>query len=162
VSDIFEQPDDAATPLREEERRALKLAHIANREQLNAAEQENIARGQEWALGRRRDWLTERNIRSLRRHMFGDVWRWAGRLRTHEVNIGLDHWQIPAELRVLVDNAKTWIETEAYPPDKIAVCFHHRLTQIHSFANGNGRHARLIADLLVMHNREFLCYIWWV
>jgi fido (protein-threonine AMPylation protein) len=30
------------------------------------------------------------------------------------------------------------------------VRFHHRLTQIHLFPNGNGRHARLIADLLVM------------
>ena len=28
--------------------------------------------------------------------------------------------------------------------------FHHRLVQIHPFPNGNGRHARLAADLLVM------------
>lgn len=36
-----------------------------------------------------------------------------------------------------------------YPPDKIAVRFHHRLVFIHPFPNGNGRHARLMADLLV-------------
>jgi Fic-DOC domain mobile mystery protein B len=150
VSDIFDQPDDAATPLREEEGRALKLAHITDRAQLNAAEQENIARGQEWALSRRRDWLTESNVKSLHRHMFGDVWRRAGRFRTHEVNIGIDYWKIPVELRVLLDDARTWIEAKAYPPDEIAVRLHHRLTQIRLFANGNGRHARLIADLLVM------------
>jgi fido (protein-threonine AMPylation protein) len=29
------------------------------------------------------------------------------------------------------------------------VRFHHRLVWIHPFANGNGRHARLMADVLV-------------
>lgn len=150
MSDIFEQPDEAATPLREEERRALKLAHIANREQLNAAEQENIARGLDWALSRRRNLLTESGLKSLHRHMFGDVWRWAGQFRMHEVNIGIDYWKIPVELRVLLDDVRTWIEMKAYPPDEIAVRLHHRLTQIHSFPNGNGRHARLMADLVIM------------
>ena len=150
MSDIFEQPDEAATPLTEEEMRDLKLAYITNRRELNAAEQENIARGQEWALRRRRNLLTENGIKDLHRHMLGDVWRWAGRFRTSERNLGINHWEIPVALRVLLDDAKTWIEAKAYPPDEIAVRFHHRLTQIHPFANGNGRHARLIADLLVM------------
>jgi Fic-DOC domain mobile mystery protein B len=150
VSDIFAQPDDAATPLTEEEKRDLKLSYIANRSELNAAEQENIARGQDWALNRRRNILTEGFIKALHRHMLNDVWRWAGRFRTSERNIGIDHWEIPVALRLLLDDAKTWIEHKAYSPDEIAVHFHHRLTQIHPFPNGNGRHARLIADLLVM------------
>ena len=41
------------------------------------------------------------------------------------------------------------IEHTSYPPDEIAVRFHHRLVAIHPFPNGNGRHARLMADLLV-------------
>lgn len=53
-------------------------------------------------------------------------------------------------LRQLLDDAKAWIEGNTYPPDEIAVRFHHRLVQIHAFPNGNGRHARLMADLLVM------------
>jgi Fic-DOC domain mobile mystery protein B len=150
VSDIFEQPDDAATPLREEEQRALKLTYITNRAQLNAAEQENIARGQEWALGRDRNLLTESGVKSLHRHMFDDVWRWAGQFRQHEVNIGIAYWKISVELRVLLDDVKTWIETTAYPADEIAVRLHHRLAQIHPFPNGNGRHARLMADLVIM------------
>ncbi|MDR1191079.1 MAG: Fic family protein [Verrucomicrobiales bacterium] len=32
----------------------------------------------------------------------------------------------------------------------MAVRFHHRLVQIHPFANGNGRHSRLAADLLAV------------
>jgi Fic-DOC domain mobile mystery protein B len=150
VSDIFEQPDEAATPLTEEDKRGLKLAYIANRAQLNAAEQENIARGQEWALSRRRNFLVESGIKRLHQRMFGDVWQWAGRFRTNETNLGINHWEIPMSLRVLLDDAKTWIETKAYLADEIAVRFHHRLTQIHPFPNGNGRHARMMADLLVM------------
>jgi len=137
VSDIFEQPDDAATPL-------------TDRRELNAAEQENIIRGQEWALRRRRrDILSEKLIKDLRRHMLGDVWRWAGEYRTSERNMGINHWEIPMALRVLLDDVKLWIEKNVYPVDEIAVRFHHRLVAIHAFPNGNGRHARLMADLLV-------------
>ncbi|HUA54014.1 MAG TPA: mobile mystery protein B [Candidatus Sulfotelmatobacter sp.] len=151
MSDVFDQPDDAATPLTDAEKRDLIPKHIAFRRELNAAEQENIVRGQEWALRRRRrDLLTEKFVRDLHAHMFGDVWRWAGDFRRSERNIGIDHWEIPAALRMLLDDAKTWVENGVYPPDELAVRLHHRLVQIHAFPNGNGRHARLIADLLVM------------
>jgi len=150
VSNIFEEPDDAATPLTEEEKSDLKLSHISNRGELNVAEQENIARGQDWALSRRRDILTERFIKNLHQHMLGDVWRWAGKFRKSERNIGVDFYKIPVELRKLIDDVKTWIEYKSFSPDEIAVRFHHRLTFIHPFPNGNGRHARLIADLLIV------------
>jgi Fic-DOC domain mobile mystery protein B len=150
MSDLFTDPDSAETPLTEEEKRDLIPAHIATRDELNSVEQENIARGQEWGFGRRRrDLLSEKFITDMHKHMLGDVWRWAGRFRTSERNIGIDHWKIPMELRVLLDDAKVWIDKKVYPPDEIAVRFHHRLVQIHPFLNGNGRHARLMADLLV-------------
>jgi len=150
VGDILE-PDDAATPLTPEEMRDLIPAHIAYRSELNEAEQENIARAQNWALGpRRRDLLSEKFVKDLHRQMLGDVWRWAGKFRASERNIGIDYWLIPTELRQLLDDAKAWIEFTTYPPDEIAVRFHHRLVLIHPFPNGNGRHARLMADLLVM------------
>ena len=150
MSDLFERPDDAATPLTPEEMRDLIPAHIAYRRELNEAEQENIVRAQEWALSRRRDPLSEKFVKDLHRRMLGGVWRWAGKFRTSERNIGIDYWQIPVALRQLLDDAKAWIEYNAYPPDEIAVRFHHRLVQIHPFPNGNGRHARLMADLLAM------------
>jgi Fic-DOC domain mobile mystery protein B len=150
VGDILE-PDDAATPLTAEEMRDLIPAHIAYRSELNEAEQENIARAQDWALGpRRRDLLSEKFVKDLHRQMLGDVWRWAGKFRASERNLGIDYWLIPTELRKLLDDAKAWIEFTTYPPDEIAVRFHHRLVLIHPFPNGNGRHARLMADLLVM------------
>ncbi len=150
MSDRFEQPDDAATPLTPEEMRQLIPAHIAYRRELNEAEQENIARAQDWALGRRRDLLSETFVKNLHRQMLGDVWRWAGTFRTSERNIGIAFFEIPVTLRQLLDDTKAWIEDKTYPPDEIAVRFHHRLVQIHPFPNGNGRHARLMADLLVM------------
>lgn len=149
---VFAQRDDASTPLALEDLAGLIPAHIAYRGELNEAEQENIMRGQEWALARRRDLLSEKFIRDLHRHMLGDVWRWAGTFRTSERNIGINYWNIPVELRNLLDDTKTWIACGSYPPDEIAVRFHHRLVQIHPFPNGNGRHSRLMADLLAMRH----------
>lgn len=149
MSDLFQEPDDA-TPLTAEERRELIPAHIAYRSELNEAEQDNIGRAQDLALGRRRDLLTEKFIKDLHRHMLGDVWRWAGKFRTSERNLGIAHHEIPVALRQLLDDAKAWIEHTAYAPDEIAVRLHHRLVHIHAFPNGNGRHARLVADLLIM------------
>lgn len=149
MNDLLEEPDDA-TPLTAEERVNLIPAHIAYRTELNDAEQENIVRAQDWALRRRRDLLTEKFINDLHRHMLGDVWRWAGRFRTSEKNLGIPYYEIPVALRQSLDDTKAWIEHGAYPPDELAVRFHHRLVQIHPFPNGNGRHARLMADLLVM------------
>jgi Fic-DOC domain mobile mystery protein B len=151
VSVIFIEPDDSATPLTPEEMRDLIPAYIADRHDLNFAEQDNIARGQQWALdGRKRDLLNEKFIKDLHRRMLAEVWRWAGRFRTSQRNIGIDYWLIPVELRQLLDDARTWIEQKTYPADEIAVRFHHRLVLIHVFPNGNGRHARLMADLLAM------------
>jgi Fic-DOC domain mobile mystery protein B len=149
LSGLFDQPDNA-TPLTPGEIRELIPTHIAYRSELNAAEQKNIARGQDWALARRRDLLNEKFIKTLHRQMLGEVWRWAGRFRTSERNLGIPHYEIPAALLQLLDDARAWIESKSYPPDEIAVRLHHRLVQIHPFPNGNGRHARLMADLLVM------------
>lgn len=150
---LFARPDDAATPLQPEEMQGLKLSHIAYRRELNQAEQENIVRGQDWALARLRrtpDLLTEQFVKDLHSRMLGDVWRWAGKFRTTERNLGIAHWEIPVALRHLLDDAKAWIDHRPYPPDEIAVRFHHRLVLIHPFPNGNGRHSRLMADLLAM------------
>jgi Fic-DOC domain mobile mystery protein B len=149
VGDTFDQLDDA-TPLTPEEMRGLIPAHIAYRRELNEVEQENIARAQDWALGRRRELLTEKFIKDLHRKMLGDVWRWAGKLRTTERNLGITHHEIPVALRQLLGDTHAWIEYQTYPADEIAVRFHHRLVQIHPFPNGNGRHSRMMADLLIV------------
>ena len=147
--ELFQEPENA-TPLTPEEQADLIPAHIAYREDLNAAEQENIARGQDWALARKRDMLNEKFIKDLHARMLGDVWRWAGKFRTTERNLGIPFHEIPVAVRTLLEDTKVWIQYKTYSPDEIAVRFHHRLVHIHPFPNGNGRHSRLMADLLVM------------
>ena len=115
MNDLFEQPDDA-TPLTPDEMRDLIPAHIAYRRELNEAEQENIARAQDWALNRRRDPLSEKFVKDLHRRMFGDVWRWAGRFRMSERNLGIVFHEIPVALRQLLDDTRAWIEYRTYPP----------------------------------------------
>ena len=82
--------------------------------------------------------------------MFSRVWKWAGTFRRSAKNIGVDAYKIPIDLRQLLDDCRYWIEHGTYEPDEIAARFHHRLVLIHPFPNGNGRHARTAADLLLV------------
>ncbi|HEV8038939.1 MAG TPA: mobile mystery protein B [Bryobacteraceae bacterium] len=149
MNDLFDGPEHA-TPLTVEERRELIPTYIAYRSELNEAEQENIARAQDWALRRKRDPLTEKFVKELHRRMLGEVWKWAGKFRISERNLGIPFYEIPAALGQLLADARAWIEFKTYSPDEIAVRLHHRLVQIHPFPNGNGRHARFTADLLAI------------
>jgi Fic-DOC domain mobile mystery protein B len=151
VTDLFREPEDA-TPLAAEEREQLLQSWITHRADLNRAEEVNILDGAAWARGRRRrpaDMLSTGFATLLHRQMFGDVWKWAGTWRTAARNIGVDAWRIGTDVAALLDDVRFWIEHETYPPDELAVRLHHRLVAIHPFPNGNGRHSRLMADLLV-------------
>ena len=81
--------------------------------------------------------------------MFGSIWKWAGKYRTTERNIGVAPYQIQPKLRILLDDIKFWIDNKTFSEKEIAIRFHHRLVQIHPFPNGNGRISRLMADLLM-------------
>ena len=145
---LFAGDDDANTPLDAEELEQLIPTYITTRAELNEVEQIGIAEADRWAFSRKREILDDETLRRLHRRMFENVWKWAGRFRTTARNIGIEAYQIPTELRLLVEDVRYWIENDTYPPDEIAVRFHHRLVSIHPFPNGNGRHARLAADLL--------------
>ena len=137
------------TDLTEEEREELIPSYITLRSELNEAEQANILDAEEWAFARKRNLLDEKLLKNLHKKMCGNVWRWAGDYRTSGKNIGIDAYLIPTELRQLLDDCRYWIENGTYEPDEVAARFHHRLVSIHCYPNGNGRHARLAADLLL-------------
>ncbi len=152
MTDLFQEPEDA-TPLEPQEREGLLQTWITHRRDLNEAEEENIVDGAAWARGRRRlpleRMLSEDFMRTLHKRMFGDVWQWAGTFRATERNIGVQAYRIGMELASLLSDIRYWIEHKTFPPDEIAIRFHHRLVAIHPFPNGNGRQARLAADLLI-------------
>lgn len=141
---------EGATPLDPDEMEGLKFKHVTTRGQLDHLEQANIQDGLVW-LRRYKDSdiLNEGFVRELHKRLFGAVWAWAGTFRQTEKNIGIDPVQISVQLRMLLDDASFWIDNDTYAPLEVAVRLHHRLVYIHLFSNGNGRHARIMADALL-------------
>jgi Fic-DOC domain mobile mystery protein B len=150
MHDLF-QEEDGNTPLTHEERQGLIPSFITLRRELNEVEQINITEGERWAFSRNRNVLDEAFLRELHRRMFGQVWKWAGEYsKENNRRIGSDSFKIAVDLHALLSEASYWVEISSYPPDEIALRFHHRLTQIHPFPNGNGRFSRMAADLFAV------------
>jgi Fic-DOC domain mobile mystery protein B len=143
---------EGQTPLDEDEKDGLLIPTITTRGELDEFEQLGVEKAVEWSLRRKpalQQILTEDFIKELHRRMFDDVWQWAGEFRTTNKNLGVDKFSIGIEIRKLLDDCRYWIEKKTFSEDEIAVRFSHRIVSIHPFANGNGRHSRLIADILV-------------
>lgn len=151
------EPSDGTTPLEYDEIKGLIPTHITTKGELDALELENIARAVAWMQTVKKEKILNASfICRLHKKMFCDVWKWAGKYRKTEKNIGIRYIEIPVEVHKLCDEADGWIEFNVYTPDEFAVRFHHRLVFIHPFSNGNGRHARLMADLILekIFNKE--------
>lgn len=152
MPDDLWQDEPGQTPLTEEEKLQLRPS-LSTRAQLNAVERLNIHAARLWALRkpvlRRADLLTDGFARELHRRMFNHVWRWAGKYRTSDRNLGWEWSRIPEGMRALLDDARYWDEHATHPVAEIAVRLHHRMVVIHPWPNGNGRHARLLADIIV-------------
>ena len=139
-----------ATSLDGEELEGLLPSHLVSRSQLNEWEQQNIEAALLWLSRQRRPRpLEESWLRRLHREMFGQSWRWAGQYRSSDKSIGADWRQIRMQVPALLADIAFQVAHQVDPVDQIAIRFHHRLVSIHPFPNGNGRHARLIADVLI-------------
>lgn len=145
----FDYPE-GATPIDPDEAGDLLLTHITTHGELDRWEQDNIIEAMVWLdKVTPTDILNEQFIKELHRRMFARVWKWAGHFRISDKNIGGPWYQISTNLKNLCDDVRLWIELQEYTPDEMAIRFHHRLVLIHPFPNGNGRHARLMTDLLL-------------
>ncbi len=152
---------EGATPIDPDEVQGLLLTHITTRAELDRWEQDNIAEALAWLEKTKpKNILNEGFVCKLHKRMFDNVWEWAGKFRQSDKNIGGPWNQISTNLRNLCDDARLWIEHRDDSPDEIAVHFHHRLVSIHPFPNGNGRHARLMADLLLENNLDHPGFTW--
>jgi Fic-DOC domain mobile mystery protein B len=154
---------DGQTPLNEEEKEGLRISSITTREELDEFEQLNIEKAIQWTFGKKiktEQLFSEQFIKTLHKKMYGEVWKWAGEFRSSEKNIGIKSYLISIHLKQLLDDALYWKQYETYEPQELAIRFKHRLVSIHCFANGNGRHSRLIADLIMekIYNGNFFTW----
>ncbi|WP_353953180.1 mobile mystery protein B [Knoellia sp. S7-12] len=147
------QEPAGATPLEDEELEGLRQAWVTTREDLNEVEADNILAATNRWLDRRNRLdrlLDDKTVRDLHRDMFGRVWTWAGSYRRTEKSIGIDPIRISVAVRDLVEDAKYWFASDSdVDVDAAAVMFHHKLVLVHPFPNGNGRHSRLMTDLIL-------------
>lgn len=140
------------TPLDEDEKEGLLIPTITTRGELDEFEQLGVEKANEWILNKKfgiDKILSEEFIKELHKRMFGEIWNWAGEFRKSNKNIGVDKIMIGVELKNLLDDCKYWIENKIFSEDEIALRFSHRIVVIHPFSNGNGRHSRLISDILI-------------
>lgn len=141
---------DGQTPLDPDEKSGLLPEHLVTQGDLNDWEQENILRAARWLKRTRSlDVLSEEFCRTLHRKMFDLTWAWAGTFRRSDKNIGCDWTKVSVKLSQLFGNTRWWVENDTFPPDELAARFHRELVWIHPFPNGNGRHARMMADALL-------------
>ena len=140
-----------ATPLGPDEIDNLKIKTITTRGELDRWEQQNIGEAMDWLDTRKNksEILFESFVKKLHEKMLSKVWTWAGSFRKTDKNIGVDKYKIGIELKTLLDDTKYWIDNYTYESDEIAIRFHHQLVKIHCFPNGNGRHSRLMTDILL-------------
>ena len=154
---------DGQTPIDEEEKEGLLIPTISTRGELDEFEQQNIEKAIQWSMGltlKAEKAFSEEFILMVHKRMYSDVWSWSGTLRKTEKNIGEKYWNIPVKLRYLLDDVRLWDVKNIYPPDEIAIRFKHRLVSIHCFPNGNGRHSRLMADIIIEKVYKLPVFTW--
>lgn len=140
-----------ATPLNPEDARQLIPVGVSTRGQLDEFESANIQAAMPWARRTRdtQEILSVDFCQALHRQMFGKTWKWAGSFRGHDVSIGdTPYYKVPILVRELCEDARTWVQAKSYTDQELCIRFHHRLVWIHPFPNGNGRHSRIMADVL--------------
>jgi Fic-DOC domain mobile mystery protein B len=156
----FKYPE-GATPIDADAASDLLQPQITTQAQLNEAEKANILKAQLWTRsGRHSNVLDEQFIKNVHKRMFGDVWKWAGQFKKadHQNERFARREEVAIRLRQLLENTKYRLEhakpTNQKEWNEFGATFHHRLVLVHAFANGNGRHAREITDLLLIQHRQ--------
>lgn len=123
--------------------------HAAEAESIDQAYVKYVYRARRKTRGSR--WLVDEYIRKVHRAMFGSIWDWAGKYRTIRLNLGAEPHQIAEQIQRLCGDFHHW-DMSDMPVLEVAARLQHRLTWIHPFKNGNGRHARLMTDIF-LHSR---------
>jgi len=131
-------------------------SHITTRSELNEWETTNVLKATQKYLSERKELIINIDwLKKIHKGMFDETWRWAGNFRQKNYNLGADWHDIPVQLKLLLDDLAFWEKEDKIKIIDRSVRLHHRLVKIHPFTNGNGRHARLVADIyLFNHNQK--------
>jgi len=151
------------TPLDEDEKDGLLIETVSTRGELDEFEQKNIEKAVQWTISKTfkvDTILTEQFVKEVHSRMFNEVWGWAGEFRHTNKNIGVDWTRIAMHLKQILDNTRFWIQHRTFSEDEVAIRLSHGLVQVHPFPNGNGRHSRLCADILVAHVYDKEPFAW--
>ena len=136
-----------ATPI--DEISDLIPTHITTRSELNEWEAANILKAvRKYLTAKKRRPINLSRLKKVHKDMFDETWKWAGKFRQKNYNLGADWHAVPEQVKILVDDLSHWEKRNAGPNIfEQSIRLHHRLVKIHPFVNGNGRHARLVADI---------------
>lgn len=155
--------NEGQTPLTEEEMEGLLIKTITTHEELDEFEQMNIEKAIEWTLTKKfkkENIISEDFVKELHKKMFANVWEWAGKFRMSEKNLGIKYHLIGTSLKQLNDDCLFWINNRTFEEDEIAIRYKHQIVNIHCFPNGNGRHSRLMADIIINHIFKKEVFTW--
>ncbi len=139
---------DGQTPLPTELQKGLKLKLIQTVGELDEHEELNIAEGLIWLEKQQNNGSSHDFWLKLHKRLFGDVWSWAGEIRTYDINNPdfLTFPQIWPAIKQLEGDLAYWMESNILSHEEITARFHERIETIHPFANGNGQFGRIITN----------------
>ncbi|MEO9044175.1 MAG: mobile mystery protein B [Candidatus Dormibacter sp.] len=150
-----------ATPL-DPDATAELIPPLQTQADLNEFEAANITEAAVWTRRSRlllHGYPSPKSLLELHRRMFDRTWRWAGRYRRTDTNLGVPWPQVSVAVRQLCDDTCYQVQHASVDPDHLCVGFHHRLVSIHPFPNGNGRLARIATDVL-RRNASWPAWTW--
>ena len=150
------EPIPHETPL--PDRSGLIQKHIKSRQDLHRAEARNVGRAVLKYLSarpsRRIAPFDLKWVYRLHKEMFGEVWMWAGIRRDTDLNIGVPWHRVETDLQQMLDDLAYWRTHKVLPSFDQAVQVHFKAVAIHPFLNGNGRWARMLANILLRQDAE--------
>jgi cell filamentation protein len=102
--------------------------------------------------------LSVTHFLAVHRHLFQDVYRWAGKPRTIRIAKGGNPFCYPENIRSELRNLFNWLRAQHYlrgrDADSFAVGLTHFLAElnaVHAFREGNGRTQLAFAALVAAH-----------
>ncbi|WP_413736324.1 mobile mystery protein B [Sodalis sp. RH21] len=135
---INERLPDGATALSPDDLDGLIPNYIAKRSELNEFEKENIQSALIWldkSAPTYKRILTNDFCFILHKRMFNKTWKWAGKTKCREVNIGnTAPYLVTTRLKDTLDNTIYWIENSTFPVDEIFLRVHRNIVWIHPFS----------------------------